>query len=251
MKLGRRFGFPFRVGTTSYIRPADILTNVQYLAPLVDDIELLCFESDQISPYISIDDVHELRSIALDNNLSYTIHLPVDLDFREKRESERIHDIDKVKRCIDHFLPLNPFAFNLHLNEIRNNEDLGFTLCALGELSRFTDPQYLCVENTDFDLTPCLSQLDSMGLSRCCDIGHFKLRGKEYFEQLKRARVVHLHGVEGEKDHRSLYYLERDELKSIIQLLKNRNQELVMTLEVFSENKFRESLQLLEEIYGE
>ena len=37
----------FRIGTTSYIIPADILPNVEYLAPQVDDVELVLFETDE------------------------------------------------------------------------------------------------------------------------------------------------------------------------------------------------------------
>lgn len=249
MKLGHRLNLPFRVGTTSYIKPADILTNVRFVAPLVDDVELLCFESDLISPYISKCQLETLRSISLEHDLSYTIHLPVDLDFRESRDSVRTQDIDKVKRCIDHFSSLTPFAFNLHLNEIRDEVDWEVTASALCEISHFVAPQFVCIENTNFNLTPYLPQLDLMGFSRCCDIGHYKLRDEDYLEQLNKAKVVHLHGVEGEMDHRSLKYLNRDELKIIIQLLKNRNQEIVMTLEVFCESKLSESLLLLEEIY--
>ncbi len=41
--------FPFRLGTTSYIIPADLMTNVRLLSPLVDDIELVLFEADDES----------------------------------------------------------------------------------------------------------------------------------------------------------------------------------------------------------
>jgi len=41
--------FPFRLGTTSYIVPADLMPNVVFLSPLVDDVELVLFESDTIS----------------------------------------------------------------------------------------------------------------------------------------------------------------------------------------------------------
>ena len=37
----------FRIGATSYIIPADILPNVEYLAPQVDDVELVLFETDE------------------------------------------------------------------------------------------------------------------------------------------------------------------------------------------------------------
>ena len=35
---------PFRLGTTSYIIPDDILPNVRYLADKIDDIELVLFD---------------------------------------------------------------------------------------------------------------------------------------------------------------------------------------------------------------
>jgi len=37
---------PFRVGATSYVLPDHILPNVEYLAPMVDDVELVLFETD-------------------------------------------------------------------------------------------------------------------------------------------------------------------------------------------------------------
>src|SRR5512139_1339394 len=38
--------YPFRLGTTSYVIPADILPNARYLAGKVRDIELILFEVD-------------------------------------------------------------------------------------------------------------------------------------------------------------------------------------------------------------
>ena len=49
MSLKNFPALPFRLGTTSYIIPADILPNVRYLADKVDDIELVLFEADDYS----------------------------------------------------------------------------------------------------------------------------------------------------------------------------------------------------------
>jgi len=38
--------YPFRLGTTSYVIPADILANVRHLAGKVQDVELVLFEVD-------------------------------------------------------------------------------------------------------------------------------------------------------------------------------------------------------------
>ena len=37
----------FRIGTTSYIIPAQISPNVEYLAPRVDHVQLVLFEMDE------------------------------------------------------------------------------------------------------------------------------------------------------------------------------------------------------------
>ena len=50
-------GLPFRLGTTSYIIPDDILPNVCYLAGKVKDIELLLFDNDE---YCNIPDEEQL-----------------------------------------------------------------------------------------------------------------------------------------------------------------------------------------------
>jgi hypothetical protein len=70
--------FPFRLGTTSYIIPAELLPNVIYLADKVDDIELVLFESDEISNLPDAATVKILKETAEQSDLTYTIHLPMD-----------------------------------------------------------------------------------------------------------------------------------------------------------------------------
>jgi len=38
---------PFRIGTTSYIIPDEIIPNVRFLAARVEDVELVLFEADE------------------------------------------------------------------------------------------------------------------------------------------------------------------------------------------------------------
>jgi hypothetical protein len=49
MKQCLKSRFPFRIGTTSYIIPDDIEPNILYLSDVVDDIEIVLFESDEYS----------------------------------------------------------------------------------------------------------------------------------------------------------------------------------------------------------
>ena len=89
-------GFPFRLGTTSYIIPADILSNVRYLAGKVRDVELVLFDVDDgMNNLPSPDEIEQLLMIASQTDLTYTVHLPLDLRLAEG------DSIDKARRVID------------------------------------------------------------------------------------------------------------------------------------------------------
>ncbi len=56
-----------RLGTTSYIYPADIITNVRRLAGKVQDVELVIFELDEGSNGLPDDDtIAELNALSAD-----------------------------------------------------------------------------------------------------------------------------------------------------------------------------------------
>ena len=93
--------FPFRLGTTSYIIPDDILPNARYLADKVRDIELVLFEVDDGSnnlppPHV----IDELAELARQYDMTYTVHLPLDLKLGDD-SSDRDISVIKAKRVID------------------------------------------------------------------------------------------------------------------------------------------------------
>jgi hypothetical protein len=70
--------YPFKLGTTSYIYPDGYTQNVKMLAPYVDEIELLLFESAPDS----LPSNHEIKKLLLLSNefdLTYNVHLPTDI----------------------------------------------------------------------------------------------------------------------------------------------------------------------------
>ncbi|MGC8827612.1 MAG: cobamide remodeling phosphodiesterase CbiR, partial [Anaerolineae bacterium] len=71
--------FPLRLGTTSYIFPAGLVDNVQRLAGMVDDIELILFETETMSNIPTPRILEDLRAEAKRSRLSYTVHFPLDL----------------------------------------------------------------------------------------------------------------------------------------------------------------------------
>ena len=90
--------FPFRLGTSSYIIPADILPNANYLAGKVKDIELILFEVDDGPNNLpSPDVIEELAKIAREQDLTFTVHLPLDLKLGNDG-SERDVSLAKAKR---------------------------------------------------------------------------------------------------------------------------------------------------------
>ena len=106
----------FRIGTTSYIIPADIQPNVEYLAPLVDDVELVLFETDEYGS--NLPDAAlcvRLNEIAYAHSLTYTVHLPLDLRLGDEGDPGHI-SLVKAERVIAATRNLAPFAYTVHLD---------------------------------------------------------------------------------------------------------------------------------------
>lgn len=253
--------FPFKAGTTSYIIPADIIPNVRFLAERVDDIELVLFESDEISNLPGQDVLRALITLAKKHDLSYTVHLPLDIALGATDETLRRESIAKCLRVIKLMQPLNPFAYILHCTGNRNIMGTGSAESihdwipqltkSIGELiAAGVDSRMLCVETLDYPFELIENIIAEYGLSVCLDIGHILLYGhplEEYLTKyLDRTRVIHLHGIVDGKDHRSISHLDRELLSGLISKLINDNRhERVITLEVFNEADFTTSLDIL------
>jgi sugar phosphate isomerase/epimerase len=108
--------FPFRLGTTSYIIPGELLPNVNFLADKVDDIELVLFESDEITNLPDAATVKALKEAADRFDLTYTVHLPLDTWMGHPEASVRQQSVDKCLRVIERTAPLSPFAYIIHFN---------------------------------------------------------------------------------------------------------------------------------------
>ena len=254
--------YPFRLGTTSYIIPDDILPNARYLAGKVNDIELILFEVDDGPNNLpSSEVIQELSKIAQDNDLTYTIHLPLDLKLGEDG-SERDQSLFKAKRVIDCTCGLDPWAYVLHLDgrAVRTSTDTELikrwqdqSVRALEIVSGWAgSPEKLAVENLEtYPLDFIQPVLDRIPVSRCVDIGHLWLDGHDPVPYLQaampRTRVVHLHGI-AERDHRSLKFMPQEKIRAVWKELVQANYGGVLTLEIFSEEDFISSLEVVEKI---
>lgn len=247
---------PFRLGVPSYVYPADILPNVEALAPYVDDIELLLLESretdDNVSKIPSADTIARLAELAQQHDLTYTVHFPIDRHLGSPVAAERQALQRQMLAIMDRTLPLRPFAYILHLEGVTRDSaparvqtwasDIAGLLPAL--IERAGDPSLLCVENLNYPFTWCEPLADHFYLGVCIDLGHLWVGGDNVEVHLKRhlpkTRVIHLHGVSDGRDHLALTTLQPTRLRQILNSIDKFTG--VLTLEIFNYEGVRDSV---------
>ena len=244
--------YPFRLGTTSFIYPANYITNACRLAPLVDELELLLFESRQTS-LPTEDEIRQLASLAEEKAITYNIHLPVDLDLTDVDPVQKQKAAQSFAQIIRLVSPLQPTTYTLHITNAP--KDRKATAIAAWQnravtgvqelltLSRVM-PQQLSIETLDYPpqwLVPLVEKLD---LAVCVDVGHVLLFGYDLNKVLAdfqhRISILHLHGVADGKDHRSLIRLDQPTRSTLIPFLKRFSGSV--SLEVFSLERLNSSL---------
>jgi sugar phosphate isomerase/epimerase len=178
--------FPFRLGTTSYVLPDAILPNVRFLADLVDDVELVLFESNEISNLPSPQEIDELAAIAAARDLTYTVHLPLDAKLGSPDEPVRRQSVAACAQIVALTRPLRPFAYVAHLygeddgraptqDTERWHRNLALSVAELADAGVI--PRDLCVETLAYPFRFVEPLVERMGLSVCLDVGHMLLGG--------------------------------------------------------------------------
>lgn len=240
--------FSFRLGSTSYVYPGDLLLNAAQLAGQVQDIELVLFETaDGASNLPSEREVHQLAALGAARQLTYTVHLPLDLRYSQ---SEPHLSLRLAQRVIQLTAPLHPFAYIFHLDG-SGVEQPGWlaqaqrALAALLEL--VAEPHLLALENLESYAPEWLEPLFAQfPITRTLDIGHLWKAGRNPWPVLEQwlptTRVIHLHGM-AESDHRSLAVVPPVQLDPLVQRLLAWPG--VLTLEVFEEDFFTSHQALL------
>jgi len=251
--------FPFQLGTTSYILPADLVANVEFLGPLVDDVEIVLFECDTASNLPDPDVIERLVELKHENRLSYTVHLPLDILLGSHDEARRILSVEKCLRVINVTKPLAPFAYIVHFHRERRDQGPAQEIhrwrrsldCSVRDLlAAGADHELLSIETLDYPFQYVTDIVFSHGLSICLDVGHLAFYGypiREYLDRyMARCRVIHLHGNSDGADHKDIGTLH----PHIIEMLVNRiglesGKKRVLTLEVFGREEFRRSMEIM------
>ena len=232
--------FPFKIGTTSFIYPDGYVQNVKMLAPYLDEIEMLLFESTPNS-LPSNHEIKELFSLSKEFDFSYNIHLPLDISLGVKDSSMRHSAIETIKQVMDLTAPLSPTSYTLHLPYGESD-----TLCSFCFNSRI-----ISIETLNYPFEWVEDILKEFNLSVCMDLGHlilYELDMKDVFNRYRnRISIIHLHGANENKDHQPLDLLSKSNLKAILRMLKQFMG--TVSIEVFSFDHLNASLKYLESVW--
>ncbi len=256
--------WPFRLGTTSFIYPDNIIPNVKQLGKNfkeLDEIEILIFESIPKQVLPSKNDINELVSLGEHFSLNYNIHLPIDISICDNIRANRIRAIDTVKQVIDLCAPLKPTTHTLHMelesrsiekNKIeieRWRDRISESLDLL--IPSISDPGILSIETLNYPFEIVEDIIDNYGLSICIDAGHmikYNFDINRIFRRYKdKIPIIHLHGVDFSasppKDHTGLDKTPDIIMQKTMKILSDFKGTL--SLEVFNYKNFKASLKYL------
>lgn len=233
--------FPFSLACPSFVYPAGYLDNVRHLAPFVDEIELLFFESRFSGSLPSASLIRDLVQQARSGQITYNVHLPTDIYLGHRDASVRQTAVNVLRQWIDRCAPLNPTTFTLHLirepSEPDNLRWLANSAASLeAVLATGVPSRRIGVENLDYDIERVAPVIDGLNLSVCMDMGHLMAHEADmtsFFDRwTERISVAHLHGVDGVQDHLPLNRLSPAHMETVMRVLKRFSG--VVSLEVFS-----------------
>jgi sugar phosphate isomerase/epimerase len=254
--------YPFKLGTTSYIIQGDLVTNAKFLSEYVQDVELVLFDTGNITNVPNVYEISQLKALKDQTGIGYTVHFPIDKKAGCRNAVERIAFSESAQKIIDITLPLEPRAYILHLEGITPDatvEDIAMwnaytkevieTLCL-----NVNSEASIAIENLGYPWYWHLDNAAQAGTSLCCDIGHLWLYfpdvWKLHFEaMLLKTTVIHLHGVSNVQDHISLKYHDPEKLYHFFDVIRKNRYSGVITLEIFSKDELFESLEIVNETW--
>jgi sugar phosphate isomerase/epimerase len=251
--------YPFKIGTTSFIYPASYTQNVTMLAPYVDEIELLLFESAPDS-LPSIHEIKKLLSLSKEFDLTYNVHLPIDISLSDPEPTIRHAAVQTLKKVMDLTASLSPSTYTLHLSYDENGQETerikkwqDRLYHSVGHfIATGVVPEMISIETLTYPMEWVKNILNDFNLSVCIDLGHLMVYGFDmetvFNRYCHRTSIIHLHGVENHKDHLPLNRLSTERSRIVRDILKRFNG--VVSLEVFSYPHLKDSLPFLEKLWN-
>jgi len=247
--------YPFKLCTTSYIYPDNIIANVTMLAPYLDEIELILFESSPES-LPGLREIKVLRSLADDYDITFNVHLPLDIFLGSYNKAKRIKAVETIEMVMGLTSILHPSTHTLHFEYDKTCQDdkslpiwQDFIRTGMEMLiARGIKCESLSIETLMYPFEWVENIIRDFNLKVCLDLGHLILQKKDIEEVFNKyfqlVPILHVHGVENNKDHISLDRLSQKESDKVINILKRFSG--VVSLEVFSFKHLIDSLQFIE-----
>ena len=248
--------FPFKICTTSFIYPDHYIPNVKMLGPYMDEIELLLFESAGPDALPSRSVITELGRLAAEFDFSYNIHLPTDISVSDLNSERQKSAVETMVGVIELVQPLCPSALILHVPYMDGSEN-GDNVKSWQDrvyknlekiLSVVENREIIAIETLEYPLELLETVIADLDLAICLDLGHLMVYDydlKEIFSKYARkTSVLHLHGVENRRDHKTLCRLSPDVIETVLWVLKRFTG--VVSIEVFSYEELVSSLKYLE-----
>lgn len=256
--------YPFRLATTSFIYPDTWIPNVDRLGPYVDEIELLILEKGK-NNYPTEKEIKTLSQLAKKHDLTYNIHLPMDIELGHSSALKRTEAVDVVRQVMEltDLLPVSVHVIHADFPDaplFQTDPDspavAGWRDRAKGSFDKLIasgiNAPFLAVETLEnYPLDWIAPVIFDLNLSVCLDFGHLWLSGLDplaYYRTFKKqTRILHLHGVKHNKDHQALDTLDSRRVQIVKQILDEFRE--VVSLEVFSYANLAPSLTALESIW--
>lgn len=204
--------------------------------------------------------VASLVNLANANDLSYTVHFPIDRKLGSEFFVERTAMQKSILAIMRLMRPIKPLAWILHLEgmavpagsaqiEMWQKRMAGLLPAIIAEAG---DPALICIENLFYPFEWCVDLLESFRLGVCLDVGHLLLTGADVSSHLKRflprARVVHLHGIRAGKDHQALDSIPESDLRQLMAAMTDFKG--VLTLELFNLPDLSASIKFINQCLG-
>ena len=248
----------------------DIVENAEILSTLVDNVEIVLFSTPTQNNYLSSRDITTLIDIARRTGINYTVHLPTSLQIASSDLPLRIESVQSVIELIRQLEPLNPQYFILHIpysqptlvykpgdyfKQIDYKEWQKWLTRAsnsLMDIATNGEKHGLLLENINYSVLHLEPLFKNNPCFLCLDIGHLLL-GKEdvsteidsYHNVIKE---IHLHGVKGHVDHKSLDIVPHKRVLKWLERLNDVGFSGILNIEVFSQADLISSLDLIDRL---
>ncbi len=249
----------------------DLTKNVAILAGIVDHIEIVLFQTRQLHNIPGAQEIEYIKKIGEMHNTSYSVHLPVFLEFASKNSTKRKDSIQLAVDIVTHMKAINPVHYIMHIPVTKPTmlpePEVYFSRHHIKQFTRWT-PRALnslrklkektgqgariLIENINY--SPCFLEpfLGSELCGLCLDLGHLMLGRENVMDTIKyylnHTEELHLHGVLHDREHLGLSVLPVEKVSKWVRFLRQVEFDGIVTLEVFTPGYLEESIRLLSDI---